>query len=212
MVIGSILPTALWSDDLLINLKQAGYSFELQCNSFGEFVERYNTESGIDIIITHIPNSDQFSQIGKLKKLIQGVKIIVIAEEVLHEHFEASLGNGADGYFIYLDDLTMLYYALEHTLNGGMYIAPQVSHFFIEYIERQQLNSVDKFNARDLFLQYQLSDREIEIARLLVQDQSYAAIADQLCLSINTIRNHVKHLYKKLGVHSKNDLQEMFSD
>ena len=50
-----------------------------------------------------------------------------------------------------------------------------------------------------------LSEREMEVLRLLITHLSRAEIADQLCVSPNTIRFHVKNIYGKLGVHSRSD-------
>jgi len=50
-----------------------------------------------------------------------------------------------------------------------------------------------------------LSEREIEVLRLLTTHMSRAEIADQLYVSPNTIRFHLKNIYSKLGVHSRSD-------
>lgn len=49
-----------------------------------------------------------------------------------------------------------------------------------------------------------LSDRELEILRLLVDTSlSAAQIADQLCISVSTVRTHIKSIYSKLDVHRR---------
>ena len=49
-----------------------------------------------------------------------------------------------------------------------------------------------------------LSDRELEILRLLVDTSlSAAQIADQLCISVSTVRTHIKSIYSKLDVHGR---------
>ena len=47
-----------------------------------------------------------------------------------------------------------------------------------------------------------LTEREIEVLRLLARGRSYGAIASQLGVSINTVGTHVKKLYAKLDVHT----------
>lgn len=51
-----------------------------------------------------------------------------------------------------------------------------------------------------------LSPREIEVALLLLKGNSIAAIAEKLFISENTIRGHAKSIYKKLDIHSRQDL------
>jgi LuxR family maltose regulon positive regulatory protein len=50
-----------------------------------------------------------------------------------------------------------------------------------------------------------LSEREMEVLRLLITHLSRKEIADQLCVSPNTVRFHLKNIYTKLGVHSRSD-------
>lgn len=45
-----------------------------------------------------------------------------------------------------------------------------------------------------------LSQRELEVLRLLAQGMKYAEIAEQLVISTNTVRFHIKSIYSKFGV------------
>lgn len=53
----------------------------------------------------------------------------------------------------------------------------------------------------------QLSVREAEVFDGLVRGLSARAISDDLCISYNTTRNHIQHIYAKCGIHSKDELQ-----
>ena len=48
-----------------------------------------------------------------------------------------------------------------------------------------------------------LSDRELDVLRLLASDLDGPAIARELVVSLNTVRTHTKHIYAKLGVNSR---------
>jgi LuxR family maltose regulon positive regulatory protein len=50
-----------------------------------------------------------------------------------------------------------------------------------------------------------LSDRELQVLRLLNTPLSQPEIADRLYISVNTVRSHVKHIYAKLGVHGRTE-------
>lgn len=54
--------------------------------------------------------------------------------------------------------------------------------------------------------QYGLTPREREIAQLIMRGDSRSAIAEALCVSQETVKSHTKHLYQKLGVHSRDAL------
>ena len=57
--------------------------------------------------------------------------------------------------------------------------------------------------------QYGLTPREQEIMALIAQRKSRAEIEQELFLSQNTVKTHVRHLYAKLGVGSKADVIEL---
>ncbi|MEZ4621546.1 MAG: LuxR C-terminal-related transcriptional regulator [Caldilineaceae bacterium] len=48
-----------------------------------------------------------------------------------------------------------------------------------------------------------LSDRELDVLRLLRTDLNGPAIADELMVSLNTVRTHTKNIYSKLGVNNR---------
>jgi ATP/maltotriose-dependent transcriptional regulator MalT len=48
-----------------------------------------------------------------------------------------------------------------------------------------------------------LSDRELDVLRLIAADRSNQDIARELYLSVNTVKTHVQHIYEKLNVSSR---------
>ena len=57
--------------------------------------------------------------------------------------------------------------------------------------------------------EYGLSIRETEVMELIAQGQTVSAIASALFISENTVRTHSKHVYSKLGIHSKQELSTL---
>lgn len=55
---------------------------------------------------------------------------------------------------------------------------------------------------------YDLTRREEEVLRLLLDGKSFAAIAGELFISDNTVKTHVRHIYRKMGVNRKEGLSE----
>ena len=52
---------------------------------------------------------------------------------------------------------------------------------------------------------YNLSDREREVLKALVNGYSYKMIANELFISIDTVRSHIKKIYEKMHVNSKTE-------
>jgi len=48
-----------------------------------------------------------------------------------------------------------------------------------------------------------LSDRELDVLRFLAEHRTNQEIAQAMCVSVNTVKTHLKNVYGKLGVHSR---------
>ncbi|WP_353118292.1 LuxR C-terminal-related transcriptional regulator [Nitratidesulfovibrio sp.] len=56
-----------------------------------------------------------------------------------------------------------------------------------------------------------LSPREDEVARLMADGLSYGEIAQRLCISLNTVKTHLKNAYQKVGTSSRSDMKRLLS-
>jgi len=57
--------------------------------------------------------------------------------------------------------------------------------------------------------EYRLTQRESEILRYIALGRSGKYIAEELIISHNTARTHIKHVYEKLNIHSKQELIDL---
>ena len=64
---------------------------------------------------------------------------------------------------------------------------------------------------RELADRYELTPRETEVFLLLAQGRSAPFIRDELVISLNTVTSHMKHIYRKMGLHSRNELLALAS-
>lgn len=98
---------------------------------------------------------------------------------------------------------------IRHLLLGQIWYSRNVIAFAIRQYQAQSLTSEEmvEFAISNL----QLTQREKELARLLVRGQTNQDIADQLCISIHTVKTHVSRILNKLGLHSRNELHLVLS-
>lgn len=83
------------------------------------------------------------------------------------------------------------------------------NHAYIESVKEKE-----KKNEKEpvpLLLQ-KLTDRERQVAELLLQGRTYKMIAEELYLSENTVKTHIKNIYSKLNIQSKTDLIKMLNN
>jgi LuxR family maltose regulon positive regulatory protein len=67
----------------------------------------------------------------------------------------------------------------------------------------EESTGIEKRMAKDSDLVEPLSERELEVLRLLSAGLSYREIAEELYVTINTVKAHAKNIYSKLGVHGR---------
>lgn len=109
----------------------------------------------------------------------------------------------------------------ESAMDSGQQIsAPSSCNDLVEC----QKNSVKRCNIegdfRDLLSkrvqvirnQYRLSAREAEVAELVARGNTVARIAEELVVSENTIRTHMRRLYSKLDIHKKHELLDLLEE
>ncbi len=134
---------------------------------------------------------------------IDGVKIIkrnfpsicIIMQTVFEddEKIFTSILAGADGYILKKTPPEKLIEGIYDVVNGGAPMTASVARKVLELFQKQNSQSNEKFD---------LSDRELELLRLLVKGLSHKMIASELHISIFTVNSHVKKIYQKLHVHS----------
>ena len=84
--------------------------------------------------------------------------------------------------------------ALRQVFEGGSPLTPSVA---------KQLLNIFKFNAPPPESDYHLTTREKEVLTMIVSGESTENIAIKLFISPETVRNHFRHIYEKLQVHTR---------
>lgn len=101
---------------------------------------------------------------------------------------------GASGYVTKPVMPQQLLDAVEQAFGGGTPMSPHIARKVLQMF---------KHYAPPPRADYNLTDRECEVLKLLTQGDDYKQIADKLFLSVFTIRAHIRNIYDKLHVHSK---------
>ena len=71
-------------------------------------------------------------------------------------------------------------------------MTPTVARKVISYFQKRPQKEETK-----------LTERERQVLNLMAEGKTYAAIADELCLSVDGVYYHIRHIYEKLQVHSR---------
>jgi DNA-binding NarL/FixJ family response regulator len=128
------------------------------------------------------------SFIRDIRKKLPDLKILVLSMHDESELLRDVLNTGVLGYVLKSNSREELVRAIRTVLHGGKYISPEVSLKLLEQEQRQN-NSV-------------LTDREIEIVRLIAKEYSNKQIADALFISERTVESHRKNIFRKSETHT----------
>jgi DNA-binding NarL/FixJ family response regulator len=112
------------------------------------------------------------------------------------ERIFASLCNGARGYLLKKTPPAKLVEALREIRNEGAPLSPEIAYKVVRLF--RDLKPPEKIEA-------DLTRLELRLLSLLADGYSYQTAADEMRVSINTVRNYIRSIYEKLHVHSKSE-------
>ncbi len=110
-----------------------------------------------------------------------------------HKIFD-SLCAGASGYLLKHTSLSEISEAIDTLVDGGSPMSPQIARKVIDYFKKPEIKREPES---------ELTPREQEIVIGLVDGLSYKMIAGRMDIAIDTVRAHIRNIYKKLHVNSK---------
>jgi DNA-binding NarL/FixJ family response regulator len=149
----------------------------------------------IMVILVSIRENDKNKtaalQIKTLKQQLPEAGIIVLSDQHDTAVVLAALRAGALGYMAKNTPLLQIRDIIMSVSVGGAYMSPAVARKIMDYFREEKPQVVD------------LTSREKEIVACLTEGLSYKMIASRLCLSLDTVRFHLRNIYKKLHVNSK---------
>lgn len=107
---------------------------------------------------------------------------------------------GADGYLLKRTPADQLLAQLRSVLAGGSPLSAGVAKTVLEAVRQLDDDAAPSTGLSPA--QVGLTPREHEMLACLVEGKSYKAVASQLGISIDTVRSHIRSVYRKLQVHS----------
>lgn len=110
--------------------------------------------------------------------------------------------SGADGYLLKRTPPAELLEQIDVVARGGAPLTAAVARTVMEIVRRAEVSPRWPTNAAAPDPGVHLSERERDVLRGLVDGLAYKQVADRLGVSIDTVRTHVRGLYRKLQVHS----------
>ncbi|MBH5316217.1 response regulator transcription factor [Paenibacillus sp. GSMTC-2017] len=132
-----------------------------------------------------------------IKKLYPSIVILILTTFDDDEYIIEALSNGASGYLLKDIDGEKLVQSIYEALSGSLLLTGKVAHKLALNI-RNNNNRLDKIAELLTFTQ-----REIDLAKLLVDGFNTKEIAEKLYLTQGTVKNYLSVIYSKIGTNDR---------
>jgi DNA-binding NarL/FixJ family response regulator len=149
-----------------------------------------------DLILMDLqmPNLDGAAAIRQIRKELPDCRILVLTAFDTDERILHSIEAGAQGYLLKGAPRDDLFRAIRVVAEGGSLLQPSVAAKLLSRVG-QMLKHEDQIE--------HLTDREMEVLRLLVRGNRNKEIAEQLIISERTVKFHVGVIFQKLSVSNR---------
>ncbi|AEE52207.1 response regulator [Haliscomenobacter hydrossis] len=151
-------------------------------------------QSDILILDIGLPGLSGLEAIPLILEKLPHQDIIMLTTYEEEDVILKALCSGACSYISKKASLDEIVEALRIVANGGSYMSPSVAREIVNHLMGGRVSKASI-----------LSDRQKEILEKLVDGKSYATISTELFISVETVRSHVKKLYKVLQVNNKTE-------
>lgn len=162
----------------------------------GETALREIPKNVPDVVLMDIrlPGMSGIECVARLKEKLPDLAVLILTTYEESDLIFDSLRAGATGYLLKNMPPNELITAVVQARSGGSPLSMRIARKIVGHFQeiKKPVAETDS-----------LTKREQEILSLLAKGLLYKEIADQLQISINTVRVHIQKVYEKLHVHSR---------
>jgi two-component system NarL family response regulator len=133
----------------------------------------------------------------EIKQLVPAARIIMLTVSDEEADLYEAVKNGASGYLLKDSSIDEVAQAVRVVAEGQSLISPSMAVKLLD--EFKEMSRTD----RDQVPTPRLTDRELEVLRLVATGLNNREVAKQLFISENTVKNHVRNILEKLQLHSR---------
>lgn len=186
------------------------YFFNMQeifspVNGYGS-VEQFLTEAiaapNVILLDIELPGMDGLQGAFRIKQKFPLTEILMLTVFEEKDRIFKALQAGASGYLIKNTPLIKLKAAILEVLEGGAPMSPIIAKKVITYFSEKNAAGTPQTD--------QLTAREREVSFLLIDGKTYKQVAFHLHISPDTVRQHIKNIYKKLQINCRVELIREF--
>lgn len=156
-----------------------------------------------DVVLMDIgmPIMDGVRATQSIKKQYPEVKVVMLTSHDDEADVLDAFSSGANSYCLKETPPEMLVHVILSTAHGACWIDPKIARIVMSQLQpsdRPKTPVSDEASGISL-----LTEREIDVLKLVTQGLNNAEISDKLCISMNTVKTHLKNIFQKLEVEDR---------
>lgn len=173
---------------------ELGQIHESAVNFLDTFIPTNTEQVQILLLDIGLPGISGLDAIPLILEKIPEINIVMLTTYEEEDVILKALCSGACSYISKKASLEEIVEALRIVANGGSYMSPSIAREIVNHLMGGRVSKATI-----------LTDRQKEILQKLSDGKSYHTIASELFVSVETIRSHVKKMYKVLQVNNKTE-------
>jgi len=158
----------------------------------------------LDVLLTDLglPDGNGKQLIEQTREQHDAAEIMVISRFGDENSVVEAIKAGASGYLLKDESEEHIIDAIRQLLQGGSPISPAIARYILDYFQHGEVASTNttETNAETL-----LTPKEKLVLQYISRGYSNKEIASSLEISPHTVASHIKHIYRKLEVNSRNE-------
>ncbi len=139
-------------------------------------------------------------------------KVIILTTFADDDYVDTAIENGACGYLLKNMPVDGLIASIRSIYRGGFIVSEKIARKALRKSSGGSGHTPDQkapLTQRQEQLADRLSRREREVYKLMVNGYSNEEISEMLYIAAQTVKNHIRSIYKKIGVHNRSDIYNL---
>jgi DNA-binding NarL/FixJ family response regulator len=156
-----------------------------------------STTPDVVLLDVRMPKRTGIEACLAIKEAVPSAKIVMLTVSDEEADLYEAVKSGASGYLLKDSSIEEVAQAVRVVADGQSLISPSMAVKLID--EFKQMSKPERENVPG----FRLTERELEVLRLVARGMNNREIAKQLFISENTVKNHVRNILEKLQLHSR---------
>jgi DNA-binding NarL/FixJ family response regulator len=187
-------------------LKSAQHDIELvgeaeEGNQAIELVGKFRP----DVVLMDIgmPIMDGVRATQAIKRQYPDVKVVMLTSHEDEDDVLDAFSSGANSYCLKETPPDMLVHVVLSTAHGACWIDPKIARIVMSQLQPNDRGSKQQSGDAEPNGFALLTEREVDVLKLITQGLNNAEISERLCISMNTVKTHLKNIFQKLEVEDR---------